>query len=212
MNILELKRYDLYPYLINKMECKIGIEVGVREGYHSKNLLEKTSIYLYGVDIKNDERASLVFNTYSNRSKYIIGDSVNVSTIFENESLDFIHIDADHHYENVLNDLNAWYPKLKTKGIFSGDDYQIMWSVAEGTFGIVSAVEEFICDKNIELNITKLGAVSKTERLKYAKEIGYKIESNLIIGMSKYYYVEPNLLRDRQEHDNVEPIQWWFIK
>ena len=70
----------------------------------------------------------------------------------------------------------------------------------------------YILNKNIVPNISTLGTVSKAERLKYARMIGYKIECNLIIGMSKYYYVAPQLLKGRQEYDNVEPVQWWWIK
>jgi hypothetical protein len=44
MNTDKMKRYELYPYLIKEHKCKIGVEVGVREGYHAENLLKNTSI------------------------------------------------------------------------------------------------------------------------------------------------------------------------
>jgi SAM-dependent methyltransferase len=59
-------------------------------------------------------------------SKYykpIIGRSTDVSQKFENESLDFIYIDASHEYHDVKDDINHWLPKLKRGGIIAGDDY-----------------------------------------------------------------------------------------
>ena len=33
---------------------------------------------------------------------------------FEDDSVDFVFIDADHSYESVIKDINAWLPKVKT--------------------------------------------------------------------------------------------------
>ena len=38
-------------------------------------------------------------------------------------SLDFIYVDARHDYCGVIEDIEAWWPKLKTGGIMAGDDY-----------------------------------------------------------------------------------------
>ena len=49
--------------------------------------------------------------------------SWDVSRIFKDESVDFIWVDADHHYESVKKDIDYWYPKLKKGGIIAGHDY-----------------------------------------------------------------------------------------
>ena len=51
------------------------------------------------------------------------GHSLDVSKLFGDESLDAIYLDADHHYENVKSDLQAWIPKVKIGGIISGHDF-----------------------------------------------------------------------------------------
>lgn len=41
----------------------------------------------------------------------------------EDESFDFIYVDARHDYCGAKEDIENWYPKLKVGGIMAGDDY-----------------------------------------------------------------------------------------
>lgn len=61
---------------------------------------------------------------------------------FENESLDFIFIDAGHSYEDVREDLRAWFPKLKNGGFFAGHDYSQAW------LGVIEAVNEWAVEND----------------------------------------------------------------
>ena len=47
--------------------------------------------------------------------------SVDASKIIEDNSIDFIYIDANHI--DVATDLKCWFPKLKEGGIIAGHDY-----------------------------------------------------------------------------------------
>lgn len=66
----------------------------------------------------------------SNLEKAQVLDAVNIvkatsleaAAMYEDRSISFIMIDASHTYEDVVDDINAWYPKLKLGGIMSGDD------------------------------------------------------------------------------------------
>lgn len=40
-------------------------------------------------------------------------------------SLDFVFIDADHGYNSVTRDIDAWRSKVKPGGIFAGHDYTV---------------------------------------------------------------------------------------
>jgi hypothetical protein len=72
--------------------------------------------------------------------------SIEAANLYSNNSLDFVFIDASHDYENVKNDILAWYPKVKPGGIFSGHDYPA-WS------GVRDAVNEFLQQNSYNLSI-----------------------------------------------------------
>jgi cephalosporin hydroxylase len=61
--------------------------------------------------------------SYGNRVEFIRKTSVEASKTFEDNSLDAIFVDANHEYKYVLEDLYAWWPKVKSGGIMAGDDY-----------------------------------------------------------------------------------------
>ena len=67
------------------------------------------------------------FLSNTERVKHIItpkrGDSVQMASSYEDDSLDFVFIDGDHRYEMVKADIQAWLPKVKSGGIISGHDY-----------------------------------------------------------------------------------------
>lgn len=56
--------------------------------------------------------------------------------LYNDESLDFVFIDAGHDYESVSKDLKAWSPKVKKNGIIAGHDYHY-------DCGVYPAVNEF---------------------------------------------------------------------
>ena len=58
-----------------------------------------------------------------------------------------IFIDAAHDYESVKADLNNFYPKLKSSGIFAGHDY------GEKSCGVGRAVDEFVKENNLKLDV-----------------------------------------------------------
>jgi len=59
---------------------------------------------------------------------------------FEDGYFDWVYIDANHQYEFVMQDLQAYWPKVKTGGMVAGDDYGTpgWWED-----GVTLAVREF---------------------------------------------------------------------
>ena len=99
-----------------------GVEVGVDFAYHARVLLDYIpNLSLLCVDKWNGnprayELAKEVLGRYQG-AQMVRGESIDVSQTIPNESKDFVFIDADHNYESVKGDLNAWYPKVRVGGV-----------------------------------------------------------------------------------------------
>lgn len=130
-----------------------GAEVGVYEAATSDYLLHCFSnLQMFCVDpyvdysvhendktsskmLECETKARNILSKYGERARLIKDYSVPAAKTIENESLDFVFIDAIHSFEAVTEDLNAWYPKVRRGGLISGHDFS--WD------GVQDAVEAF---------------------------------------------------------------------
>ena len=90
-----------------------------------------------------------VIERYGSNPKVTLcqGASVERAKEFEDEYFDWIYIDADHTKEAVLDDITAWYPKLKKGGIISGHDcFCEPTNEAYAFFDVEGALEEYFAD------------------------------------------------------------------
>jgi hypothetical protein len=163
-----------------------GVEVGSFKGEFAKEILDVWGGNLYMVDVwrgldkevYNDaSNHSIHTDAYAEAMKSIAGkedratmircDSVNGSSLFADESLDFVYIDANHAYDFVVEDIALWFPKVKKGGYLCGHDYIDMNWYSDpnfldngkdkhiyaangfyfGVFGVNPAVDEF-CKQN----------------------------------------------------------------
>jgi hypothetical protein len=136
---------EILPFLC-KRKNMVGVEIGVDHAKYSKYLL-KTGLFdfFYCVDDWNatfydvlDDSGNPLKLLFSSdliykSAKNNLSDFDNVSVIrktskdavlqFEDSYFDFIYIDSNHLYDNVLDDIKLWWPKLKLGGLLCGDDY-----------------------------------------------------------------------------------------
>ncbi len=106
----------------------IGVEIGVDKGVTSDGLTGNCSKIgmLYSIDpwINRDGRYSDVAALLKDRSNCtLLRMSSTEAAKVIHDDLDFVFIDGDHEYEAVLNDLNLWFPKIKSGGLLAGHDW-----------------------------------------------------------------------------------------
>lgn len=82
------------------------------------------------------------------------GTSVAFAETFENWAFDFVYLDAAHDPENVRQDLDLWYPKLKRGGLFGGHDFNHP-NPPEAHNGVMEAVTQWMREKQLGFSVTR---------------------------------------------------------
>lgn len=71
----------------------------------------------------------------------------------EDESLDWVFIDANHSYEYVKPDIIGWSEKVKPGGLIAGHDFHDRGrAVRETSYGVEKAVRELIPNFEVKVN------------------------------------------------------------
>lgn len=189
---INLDRVSLITNILISRDYSVGVEVGSFKGEFAKELLERWGGTLYLVDIWKDvihgyddfsnqlnydfnifEKTINNIDKFDERAVMIRTSSKNASKLFQNESLDFVYIDANHSYDSVKEDIELWLPKIKTGGILCGHDYinmgwyedpnfaqngkdKYIWAgeTYHGIFGVNPAVDEFCKLHNYSLTLS----------------------------------------------------------
>jgi len=155
---------------------KVGAEIGTFDGYYAEVLLKNIpGLLLYCVDPWEVYRGyrdhkfhrSMELAEQKARERLtplgcqiVKKRSMDAVKDIADNSLDFVYIDANHKYEFVKEDIEAWTPKVRTGGIVSGHDYYI---TKAGNTGVVNAVNEYVALHNYELNLTEWDALNPNE-------------------------------------------------
>jgi len=75
--------------------------------------------------------------------------SLEAAKEFEDGSLDFVYIDANHRYEYVVADIAAWLPKVRSGGCIAGHDFNQSRQSRKKLFGVVEAVTGWCSAYNV---------------------------------------------------------------
>lgn len=79
------------------------------------------------VQQKEDAKSQFLTNMascgFGDLVELIHGDSAESTSQFEDQSVDFCFIDADHREEYVARDIAAWWPKIRLGGCIGGHDF-----------------------------------------------------------------------------------------
>lgn len=149
-------RRDLFNLFPDVTDC-VAVELGVAEGLHSRDLCENGYKLVISVDAwecrpdqkgdggspqdwhdKNYRNACDLLRPFGERSKILRGPTTAMAQYISDESCDLIYIDADHSYNGCLNDIHAWWPKLKKFGVMAFHDFEMT------QYGVKQAVNDFV--------------------------------------------------------------------
>jgi len=154
-------RYIFLEKLIKENNLKIGAEIGVWYGETFLYLLKNCpGLILYGVDIWVDKSFSPHHSdqkqnrmdvlekakSYWERALIIEKPSVEAAKDFQDGYLDFVFIDAEHSFEAVNADIEAWSPKVRAGGFITGHDYSHGWP------GVKKAVDLHFAHVKVEMS------------------------------------------------------------
>lgn len=134
----------------------VAVEVGVAEGYFSKDLLNAGLDKLYSVDAwetlnqkgdggfpqdfhdKNYTAAIERLKPFGGKSIILKGLSKDMAKNVPDNSCGLIYLDGDHSYNGVWSDLTCWFYKLVKGGIMATHDY------LSPAYGTKQAFQEFV--------------------------------------------------------------------
>lgn len=166
INIPNVGRLDLVRW-IRELDFRTGAEVGVDQAYFSRLICElNPQLKLYGIDpyLKYPEyreykdqrhldntmaiaRGTLRYFVARQRYEFIRKTSMDALKDFEDDSLDFCYIDANHEGDFPYEDIKGWYAKVRPGGILAGHDY-VRSAHVECT--VKDALERFTKEENID--------------------------------------------------------------
>lgn len=129
IKIKGMTRHNLYEkFAVNGYT--VGAEIGVFRGRNALDICRTVpNVKLYGIDHwprkSSYKTMQKVLRRYINRGSFVIVplDSLEAVRNFKDGSLDFVYIDANHHFNAVIQDLIHWSRKVRIGGIISGHDY-----------------------------------------------------------------------------------------
>lgn len=143
--------YDFYSDIIRKLpEGSRLVEVGTYKGRSFSYLVVEAinsgkKFDIVGIDAFPWEDVEPAFienmKPLAGHFRYFKSVSWEAAQHFEDESIDFIFIDADHVYEAVKKDIAAFLPKMKKGSLISGHDFN--WQHP----GVLRAVGEAFGDR-----------------------------------------------------------------
>jgi predicted O-methyltransferase YrrM len=142
---------DQMAVMFHELGFRRGAEIGVHLGAYSKVLCDSIpGVELHSIDVWDLEdvyrQAMKTLWPYSN-CRLIRVPSLDAANLYADESFDFIYIDANHHYEHIKADIEAWAPKVRKGGIVSGHDYH---NLKPHRCQVIKAVDEYTAKYKID--------------------------------------------------------------
>ncbi len=166
-------RNDFGKYLNDVGLIGFGCEIGTAYGENAEQILRQWSgVTLFCVDPwKKWEKDQYVdttgkcdfdsmfmyamnkFSKYPGRVSVVRQESDVAVQMFPDSFFDFVYVDGNHHEPQISRDLENWYPKVKSGGLFCGHDYYNL-DTPEFRCEVKSAVDRFVSARGLDISVT----------------------------------------------------------
>ena len=104
-----------------------------------------------------DGEAERRLAVHGERSSIWRTSSTEAAEQIEDQSLDFVYLNATHDHASVKLDLELWFDKVRVGGFVAGDSY-VEGDLFQGHFGVRSAVNEFFAAQDLRVRTTVFDA------------------------------------------------------
>lgn len=138
MTAKDPKRWHWLTGMIKEHGFTYGAEIGSGNGMNPMELLKRNpgihlTIVAYYPNWKNEpctqpksrELFRRRMRPYRKRVEILWATSHEAAKQVEDESLDWIFIDANHTFPYVVEDVNDWVPKVRPGGLIAGHDFSL---------------------------------------------------------------------------------------
>lgn len=143
----------LYSSMVEKLpNGSVVVELGAFHGrslyyFIMESVKQRKTFKIYSVDtftfvpdiISYSELKKSFWDNligFTDKFTLIEGNTWESAIMFQDNSVDFLFIDAGHDYDSAIRDITCWLPKMKKGSVMAGHDY------GNGFEGVERAVDE----------------------------------------------------------------------
>jgi len=152
----------LYEDILSGIEKGNIVEVGIKRGKSTcfmmefiKNTRKEIQFFVVNEDVENNHLVEPFFNLIDHFDLANYADFINFSQCHSlptlADDIDFVFLNLENNYEDLIENLRFWYPRLKPGGILAGYDYTSQIGL---NYGNKCATYNFCQEKNLSLRIS----------------------------------------------------------
>ena len=140
-------------HLLNTWECRLLTSVDPWKEFSTTEYIDVCNL-AQDMHERNYEETLTRLTPFGDRSRLLRATSADGAEEFADGTLDFVYLDAQHHYEAVCDDIRVWYPKVRSGGVLGGHDY-LDGVISSGVYGVKQAADEFAASIGADIIATR---------------------------------------------------------
>lgn len=104
-------------WLVKEKDPKLTVDLGTYQGVSTLALSKHNNGRVVTIDMNQDTKYTDAIRGVYPNTEILEGKFSEFVDRFEDHSIDILHIDGDHKYESVKEDVETWIPKVAKDGV-----------------------------------------------------------------------------------------------